>query len=144
MYYHRVVVKKVNIKINKINKGRGIKMNYQKVLSQIESGELTSQEAFNTLYPVKKEKTSKPGKRATFIKLKVTVPEEGKGVNTFLRILFALPIPMIFARMGLRIATRFVKDEDVDMKEISKMLKYAKNTRIQIDSTDAQVDIRVI
>ena len=119
-------------------------MNYDKVLSQIESGVLTSQEALNVLYPEKKEKPTKPGKRATFIKLNISVPDEGKGVNTFLRILFALPIPMIFARMGLRIADRFVKEEDFDIKEIGKMLKYSKNTRIHVDSKDAQVDIRVI
>jgi len=76
--------------------------------------------------------------------LNISVPDEGKGVNTFLRILFALPIPMIFARMGLRIADRFVKEEDFDIKEIGKMLKYSKNTRIHVDSKDAQVDIRVI
>jgi|LGOV01.1.fsa_nt_gb hypothetical protein len=121
-------------------------MKYDKVLSQIESGELTSQEALSILYPEKQHRVSRPGKRATFIKLKITVPEEGKGINTFLRILFALPIPMIFARLGLRIAKRFVKeeDEDFDINEISKMLKYSKNTRIQVDSSDAQIDIRVI
>lgn len=121
-------------------------MNYKKVLSQIESGELTSQEAFDILYPIKKTKPSKPGKRATFIKMKIHVPDEGKGINTFLKILFALPIPMVFARLGLRIAERFAGNqvEEVDFKEISKMLKYSKNTRVHVDSHDAQVDIRVI
>ena len=120
-------------------------MNYEKVLKQIENGELTSQEALNQLYPEKKQKKVKPGKRATFIKLKIHVPEEGKGINTFLKLLFALPIPMIFARMGLRIGKRFAKDAagDVDFDEISKLLKYSKNTRVQVDSKDAQVDIRV-
>lgn len=122
-------------------------MNDKKVLQQIQNGELTSQEALNILYPPKKVKKTKPGKRATFIKLNIHVPDEGKGVNTFLKILFALPIPMIFARMGLRLATRFTKDEDmedVDLKEISRMLKYSKNTRVQVESKDAQVDIRII
>ena len=35
-------------------------------------------------------------------------------------------------------------EEDFDIKEIGKMLKYSKNTRIHVDSKDAQVDIRVI
>jgi hypothetical protein len=51
---------------------------------------------------------------------------------------------MIFARIGIRFANRFVKDQGIDMSEISKMLKYSKNTRINIDSADAQVDIKII
>ena len=131
----------------KLIKGSDIEMNSKSVLQQIQSGTLTSQEALNILYPPEKVKKSKPGKRASFIKMKIHVPDEGKGVNTFLKILFALPIPMIFARIGLRIATRFTNKADmgdVDLQEIGKMLKYSKNTRIQVDSTDAQVDIRII
>lgn len=121
-------------------------MKNDKVLKQIENGELTSQEALNILYPEKPAKKVKPGKRATFIKLKIKVPEEGKGVNTFLRILFALPIPMIFARLGLRIGQRFAKGnmpDEIDLNEISRMLKYSRNTRVSVDSKDAQVDIRI-
>lgn len=118
-------------------------MKNQKVLSQIESGELTSQEALNILYPDNQQLPSKPGKRATFIKINITIPEEGKGLNTFLKLLFAIPIPIGFARMGLRLANRFVKDDDIDIKEISKMLKYAKNTKIQIESKDALINIKV-
>ncbi len=116
-------------------------MNYKKVLNKIENGEITSQDALNQLYPVK---VSKPGKRATYIKMNVNVPEEGKGVNTFLKILFMIPIPMIFARMGLRFAGRFIKDDSVDMSEIRKLLKYSKNTTINVDSKDAQVKIKII
>lgn len=121
-------------------------MNNNKVLQKIQNGELNSQEAFDLLYPEKQAKVSKPGKRATFIKLKIRVPEEGKGVNTFLRILFAIPIPMIFARMGLRLGSRFIKDSDADINisEISKMLKYSKNTKIQVESSDAVIDIKVM
>lgn len=116
-------------------------MKYDKVLQQIENGEITSQEGMKLLYPEPKQKI---GKRAHFIKLKIHVPDEGKGINTFLRILFAIPIPMIFARLGVRFADRFVKDEDVDFKEIGKLLKYSRNTRVQVDSQDAQVDIRIM
>jgi hypothetical protein len=113
------------------------------VLQKVQDGELTSQEALNILYPEKKKKRIKPGKRAFFIKMKINVPDEGKGVNTFLKILFLLPFPMIFARIGLRFANRFVKDEDVDFKEISRLLKYSRNTKIQVESKDANVDIAI-
>lgn len=119
-------------------------MKYDKVLQQIENGELTSQEALDILYPEKTKKPVKIGKRAHFVKMRIHVPEEGKGINTFLKILFAIPFPLIFARIGLRFAERFVKEEDVDFGEIRKMLAYSKNTRINIDSNDAKIDIKIM
>ena len=119
-------------------------MNYEKVLKKIENNELTAQEALNQFYP---EKTHKPGKRASFIKMDIKIPDEGKGLNTFLRILFAIPIPMIFARLGLRLGSRFIPDKgdvDLDFAEIGKLLKYSKNTKIEVDSHDAQINIRII
>ena len=119
-------------------------MNYEKVLKKVENDELTSQEALNLLYP---EKTTKPGKRASFIKMDIKIPDEGKGLNTFLKILFAIPIPMIFARLGLRLGSRFIPDKgdvDLDIGEISKLLKYSKNTKIEVDSHDAKINIRIV
>ncbi len=116
-------------------------MNQISILEQIERNELTAQDALDKLYPVKK---SKPGKRAFFVKMNVKIPDEGKGLNTFLRILFAIPIPLIFARIGLRFANRFIKNDDVDMNEIIKMIKYSKNTAIQVDSQDAKIDIKIM
>ena len=116
-------------------------MNQLSVLKKIEKNELTAYEALKELYP---EKTEKPGKRAFFIKIKINVPEEGKGVNRFLRVLFAIPIPIMFARIGLRFASRYANIEEIDMKEISKLIKYSKNTRISVESSDAIVDIKVM
>ena len=116
-------------------------MNQLTVLEKIEKNELTALEALNQLYPVKR---FKPGKRAFFIKMSVQVPEEGKKLNTFLKLLFAIPIPMMFARMGLRFAGRFVDVEEIDMKEISKLLKYSRNTKVSVESKDALVDIKIM
>ena len=116
-------------------------MKYDLILNKLENNEISAEDAMKELYPVKKVRM---GKKAYFVKMKIHVPEEGKGVNTFLKILFARPFPMIFARIGLRIGKRFIKDDGVDVSEILEMLKYSKNTRINIDSKDAQIDIRVI
>ena len=116
-------------------------MNQISVLEQLERNELTASQALNELYPVK---NTRPCKRAFFVKMNVKVPEEGKGINTFLRILFAIPFPLIFARIGLRIANRFIKVDDVDMNEIIKLIKYSKNTQIQVDSHDAKIDIKIM
>jgi hypothetical protein len=119
-------------------------MNYQKVLSRLESNELTPELAYKELYRSKK---AKPGKRATFIKLSIKVPEEGKGINTFLRILFALPIPLVLARWGLRFASRFTEfdeENDLNVDEILHYIKYSKGTRVSVDSNDAKIDIKII
>ena len=117
-------------------------MNYETVLNKIENNELSPELAYKELYPEPKKKY---GKRAFFIKLKIHVPDEGKKVNTFLRVLFAIPIPMIFARLGLRLASRFADvGEEVDFKEISRLLKYSKHTRVNIDSNDAKIDIKIM
>jgi len=142
LIYYKGVLKKINVEIKKIKLGSEIDMKYDKVLQQIESGELNAQEAFEQLFP--DPAPQKIGKRAHFVKMNIHVPEEGKGVNTFLKILFMIPLPLIFARIGLRFAKRFVKDDDIDFQLISKMLKYSKNTRIQVDSPDAQIDIKVM
>ena len=135
-------LRKLTLKLRKLIRGVDKIMNYQTVLNKVENNELTPELAYKELYP--EPKKVKPGKRAFFIKLKIHVPEEGKGVNTFLRILFAIPIPMIFARMGLRFANRFADLEEVDLKEISRLLKYSRNTRISVDSNDAKVDIKIM
>ena len=116
-------------------------MKYDLVLNKLENNEISPEEALKELYPGKKVRM---GKRAYFVKMNISVPEEGKGVNTFLKILFALPIPIMFARLGLSFGKRFIKDDDIDLTEISKMLKYSKNTRISVDSKDAQIEIKVI
>lgn len=118
-------------------------MNYETVLNKIENNELTPELAYKELYP---EKKIKPGKRAFFIKLRIHIPDEGKKLNTFLRILFAIPIPMVFARMGLSFANRFANldEQDIDLKEISRLLKYSKHTRISVDTDDAKVDIKIM
>ena len=118
-------------------------MNYE-ILNKLENNEVTVEEAMKAMYPVKKEKQYKPGKRAHFIKLRIHVPEEGKGINTFLKILFALPIPIIFARIGLRFANKYANLEEIDLNEVSRLLKYSRNTRVEVDSNDAKIDIRIM
>ena len=116
-------------------------MKYDLVLKKLENNEITSEEALEQLYPVKKQRM---GKKAYFVKMKVVIPDEGKGLNRLLKVLFAIPFPMMFARMGLRIGGRFIKSDDIDISEITKMLKYSKNSVINVDSKDAQIEIKVI
>ena len=111
------------------------------VLHKIENNELTAAEGYDLLYPFKKQKI---GKRASFVKLKVRVLNEGRGVNNLLRVLFILPIPILFARIILRFSTRFIKSDDVDLKKMVHLIKYSKNTRVSVESDDAIINIEVI
>ena len=120
-------------------------MNYSPILKQLENGKIDAQKAYESLYvPTIKE----GGKRAFFVKMRIEVPEEGKGVNTFLRILFMIPIPLILARLGLRIFHRKIdhslKDVDFDVKDIIELIKYSRHTKIQVESDDAKIDIKII
>ncbi len=118
-------------------------MNYETVLNQLQDNELSVEQAYKKIY---KEPKIKPGKRAFFLKVNITVPDESAKINTFLRILFLLPIPLVFARLGLRIGSRFIKDDldGFNVNEIIKLIKYSKNTKVQVDAKDAKIDIRII
>jgi len=116
-------------------------MNYYQISKKVENNELTAAEGLSKLYPIKSKKM---GKRAFFVKVSVQLPEEGKKLNTFLKILFAIPFPLILARIGVRIAGRFVKVDEFDPKMISKLIKYSKGTSVQVESKDAKIDIRIV
>lgn len=120
-------------------------MSYKPVLKKLERGDIDAEHAYKEMFvPTIKDS----GKRAFFVKMKIQVPEEGKGVNTFLKILFMIPIPLIFARFALKLFGSKIKEGlegvDFDVKDILEMIKYSKHTRIHIDSNDAKIDIKVI
>lgn len=116
-------------------------MNIDLVLKKLEDNEITSEEALKELYPKQKQRK---GKRAWFIKMAIVAPDEGKGANRLFKILFFFPFPIMFARMGIRFASRFIKNDGIDMAEISKMLKYGKHSCVQVDTKEAQIDIKII
>ncbi|PAT01534.1 hypothetical protein CI105_06525 [Candidatus Izimaplasma bacterium ZiA1] len=120
-------------------------MDYLEVLEKLEKDEITVLEAEKLLESKNK---IKPGRRAHFVKMKIHVPNEGKNINLFLKILFILPLPIIFATMGLRLGKKFIPDmgddENFDVNDIIRLLKYSKNTRINVDSKDAHIDIKII
>ncbi|MFK5883413.1 MAG: hypothetical protein QM489_03625 [Candidatus Izemoplasma sp.] len=118
-------------------------MKYENTLKKLEENELTVQETYDLLFNANVKKV-KPGKRANFIKLRLNVPEEGKGINRLLKIIFLIPFPMFLATLGLRIGRRFIKDDSIDLKTLIRFIKYSRGTSVQIDSKDAQIDIKII
>jgi hypothetical protein len=120
-------------------------MNYLDVLEKLEKDEISVLEAEKLL---ERKSKIKPGKRAHFVKMKLHVPDEGKNINLLFKILFMIPIPVIIATMGLRLGKRFIPDmgDDVnlDVNDIIRLIKYSKNTRINVESKDAHIDIKII
>ena len=118
-------------------------MKYENTLKKLESNDITIEETYDLLFK-KSIKRIKPGKRANFIKMRLIVPEEGKGINRLFKVLFLIPFPMFLATLGLRIGGRFIKDDDIDLSMLIRFIKYSRGTSVQIDSKDAQIDIKII
>ena len=97
---------------------------YEDILLKIQNNEISAEEGYDILFQTKEIKL---GMRAHFVKLKIYIKDEGKGVNTLLRVLFALPIPIALIKTALRIAKRHVNLNDIDLDEIGRLLKYSKH-----------------
>ncbi|MFP4286812.1 MAG: hypothetical protein ACLFRI_03860 [Candidatus Izemoplasmataceae bacterium] len=118
-------------------------MNTLEVCEALYDGSLTSQQAYDTLTPMMNRRGVK---RAFFIKMRITLPNESKRLNAFLRILFAIPLPIGLVRFGLRFAPideQFKKNqiEGLSKDDLSALLKYARGTKIKIESEDAIIRI---
>lgn len=73
-------------------------MTQYEVFNQLERKKIHPKKAYRLLY--KNQKNRKP-RRAHFVKLSVTIPDE-KGVNAFLKVLLFLPIPLWIVKLILR------------------------------------------
>ncbi|GEM_PF-578111 len=127
----------------------------EEMLTTLHNGEITAMEAYESLYrskpPVPFEK--KHLKRAHFIKMRIHLPKESRRLNLFLKTLFAFPLPISIANLFLRLSMRNDKrrrkfqkhfeDTAIDTEHLPKMLRYARHTRIDIESDDARIRISI-
>ncbi len=114
------------------------------VLDKVSSGDLTVEEAYNTLYP-DTTKNLKALKRARFIRFKIHVPDESPSLNAFLRLLFIFPIPVSLVNFGLRFVKqpKELEGKDIDFQELKQLIKYSSGTRVNILSKDAKITIKI-
>ncbi len=73
-------------------------MTQYEVLNQLEQKKIHIKQAYQMLY--KKQKERKP-RRAYFVKISIRIPEE-KGINTLLKVLLFLPIPLWIVKLVLK------------------------------------------
>ncbi len=112
----------------------------EEILLKIQNGEYTAKQAYKELFG---EKITL-GKRAHFVKLKVYVKDEGRGLNMLLKVIFALPIPIVLVKIILKLVSKHANTNNVDIDMIGKMLKYAKHSKLELEAEDAIVKVRVI
>lgn len=105
----------------------------KRVLKQLQKGEITSYEAYNKIYKVKP-------RRARFAKLKIDV-QDSPGVSRFLRFLFLLPLPLFFASFAVKKLNEQEEGFNLSIKELKK---YARGTKILVESDEANVHIRIL
>lgn len=99
----------ISILLYFINHRKGEIIMASETLMKLQSNTISAEKAYKDLYKEEKIKRVPFFKRAHFIKLSIKVPDQ-KGVNAFLRVLFLLPIPILF----LRIVFSFVKVDNFE------------------------------
>ncbi len=119
-------------------------MNELEVLNRLQSGDVNAKEAYESLYAAKPEKAVKL-RKARFLRMKIYLPNESAAINTLLRALFIFPIPVGLISFSVRIANKNDKlnNADIDLKELRALIRYARKTRISIQSEDAIIKISI-
>lgn len=101
-------------------------MNEKQLLQDLADGKLSPYEAYTELY------TKKPNffNRARFIKMNIVTDDET--ANKIMRIIFALPIPIFFIRIGLAIAKVF-GSKIIKKTKINNRISKATNNEVDVD-----------
>ena len=124
-------------------------MKTEALLNQVYEGQMTAEEAYNMMHPLFDKKKLK---RARFVKFRIRLPNESRKLNIFLRVLFGLPVPICLVRFALRFVNEekmksFSSEQDVitlDRATLRKLITYSKGTRINVDSDDARIIIKIV
>lgn len=96
-------------------------------LDRLQNGEIGKRQAYRLLYP-KPARVRKP-RKAHFAVVRIRIPEE-KGANALLAVLFALPVPIGFARLLLKRAD--IDHETIPM-ERDELLKLVSVRGLKVD-----------
>jgi hypothetical protein len=107
------------------------------LLKQVEANTLKPKEAYQKIYQEKRPVHRY--RRAHCVKMRIIIPDE-KGVTLFLRVLFALPIPILLIRPFLKMAVKKGSQGlgDIDMDDISKLIS-TKGVSINVRSNDGVI-----
>jgi hypothetical protein len=111
------------------------------ILKKVEDKQLKPKQAYQEIYPKNNQRVLKR-KKAHFVKLAIKIPDS-KGVTAFLKILFALPIPILFAQPFIKKGINKVLDqlEGFTYEDLIYMIK-TRGVSINVKTSDG-VKIRI-
>lgn len=81
-------------------------------------------------------------KRARFVRFKLQSPEMPLFLNGVFRFISRIPLPLKMAQIGLK-RIPHTQDGPWDSALIKHLLRYAKGTKIQVETDDATIAITV-
>lgn len=121
-------------------------MQENEILTTLYNGEITAQDAYDSIYS--QTPSLKQLKRARYLRMRITLPDESAALNSFLRMLFIFPIPLWLFSFSFNFANKFSKLEeklgdDINPDEIKTLIKHARGTKIHIVSDDAIIRIDI-
>jgi hypothetical protein len=116
-------------------------MKRNEVLDQLENNEISTKKAYRLL--VKEPKPVKM-RRASFIKVRISIPEE-KGVNTLLKFLLALPFPIFVFKLFIKRRKTFkIQQLELSGEELIDLISY-RGILVQVKSQDGvKIHIKTI
>ncbi|AUD65020.1 hypothetical protein BK011_04755 [Tenericutes bacterium MZ-XQ] len=108
-------------------------MTKNEVLNKLSKNEVSSNDAYQMLYPKTKQAKAR---KARFIKFRINIPDS-KGATYFINVLFALPIPIGLVKLFLRgRMNQPVSDQfPISMKEVID-LAAIKGTFVKVIAKD--------
>ncbi len=107
-------------------------------LMKLQNNSISAESAYKELFKEEKIRRVPLMKRAHFIKLRIVVPEE-KGVNTFLGVLFFLPVPILLLRiiLGFVKIDKFDSDIPISKREIINLISY-RGVKVQVRTNSGE------
>ena len=101
------------------------------VLEKLSKHQITKEKAFQNLNKEKRVKKSK----ARFLKLNIEIKDQLM-LTMLLNTIFFLPFPIFLVKIG----KRFTPEE---MRFAYEMMDYAKGTHIDVDTSEAKINIKL-
>ncbi|XFA98518.1 hypothetical protein ACAG96_06555 [Candidatus Izemoplasma sp. B36] len=107
-------------------------------LTKLQNNQITPEKAYTKIYQKSRIKRIPFYKRAHFIKLSINVPDE-KGVNAFLKVLFFLPIPILFLRiiLGFVKMDKFNDDMPLTKREMIRLIAF-KGVKVKVNANKGE------
>ncbi|HPL54942.1 MAG TPA: hypothetical protein PLH44_00260 [Bacilli bacterium] len=105
----------------------------KRILRKIEKKKITAKEGFDLLYKEKR-------KPVRFADLRLRIKDQ-PGLSCLLKVLFFFPIPV---RLVIKIAMRYVKEEDIPQEIIDAFLQNGGGTTLFVDTDEVKIDLELL